>query len=173
MVVAAPYIMMAMAAVSAIGQISAGQQQARANDYNAELARQRGEMTMQAATSQAEIQARNNKRALAEAVADYGAAGVELGGSPLDVLSDQAQERKVAEEMILYRGRQGELISAGEADSYSMAARSARTASVFGAGSTLLSAAYMTSQMPAASSTAPQVGGATWGPYGKAGLRPY
>lgn len=168
--------MIALAAVSAVGALSAGEQQAKAAKANAAMAQQRGEMVMQQATAQSEIQARNNKRAQAEAIAGYGASGLELVGSPLDVLADQAQEGELSKEMILYRGRIGEVTSANEASMYSMQARNARTASYFQAGTTLLSAAYIGQQgykPSTAATTAPVSGGPTWGPYGQNGLRPY
>ncbi len=170
----------ALAAVSAVGTLAAGEQAADANEANAAMARQRGEMAMETANSQAEIQARNNKRAMAEMVAAYGASGVELTGSPLDVLWDQTRERKLAEEMIRYRGKAGQVQAENEASLYEFSASGARTSSYFGAATTLLGAAYVGSQLPASSGASPNWrnyypadAGPTFGPFGKAGLRPY
>ncbi len=146
---------------------------ASANEANAEMARQRGQMAVDTANAQGDIQARNNKRAMAEMIASYGASSIEMSGSPLDVLWDQTRERKLGEEMIRYRGRAGQVQAENEAALYEFSASGARNSSYFQAGTTLLGAAYFGSQLPAATPGGNAVGGPSWGPYGKSGLRPY
>ncbi len=119
-------------------QAASMQANAQAQMYNAAWARQSANND----TRLAEIQ---NKRTLGSQIAAYGASGVDLSGSPLDLLSETVSESKIQEENIR---RSGEAQARGnefQAASYRMQAQGAKQAGntafvggLLGAGSSLL-----------------------------------
>lgn len=134
-------------ALSAMGAISAANAQADAANYNAQIADRDAvvaDQNRKLATEQARIDAddkrRGNRRVLASMRAAYGASGLELAGSPLDVLEDTAVEQELDAQRVEFegraRGREGALQMLGLQESATlsrMEARSARTAGVMGA----------------------------------------
>jgi len=133
--------------VSVVGALSAAQAQAQAADYNARVADrdayvadQNRKSTLEMAEIDAADRRRENRRALSAIRASYGASGVELAGSPLDVLQDSATELELDAQRTEYegrvRGREGglQMIGFGERATLSrMEARSARAGGVFAA----------------------------------------
>jgi hypothetical protein len=142
MVMAIPLVIMAVgAAVSAAGAIKQGNDQAAIADYNAKV----GEVNAQQAQAEAAVNAgqqdRQTRQTLGQAAAAYGAAGVDMTGSPLDVMMDSASQGELAKRLILYQGdtkaaalRQGASVSEAQGGA-------AQTAGYFSAGSTLLTSA--------------------------------
>lgn len=142
-------------AISAIGAISAANAQARAAEYNARTAErdivvadQNRKLAIEQARIDAEDKRRENRRVLASMRASYGASGLELAGSPLDVLEDTAVEQELDAQRIEFegraRGREGALQMLGLQESATlsrMEGRSARTAGIMGAIGTGLSGA--------------------------------
>lgn len=132
----------AAAAVSAVGSIQQGNAQAKAYKYNAQIEEQNAVQARDAASAQAGQVDRDNKRKIAEAMAAYGASGVDVNqGSPLDVLSDLATEGELSKRIVLY---QGELTARGDQQQAGldrMNASSAQTAGYINAGATVLGAA--------------------------------
>lgn len=133
--------------MSVVGALSAAQSQAQAADYNARVADRDAyvaDQNRKSAYELADIDAadkrRENRRALSAIRASYGASGLELAGSPLDVLQDSATELELDAQRTEYegraRGREGglQMIGFGErAELSRMEGRSARTGSVFAA----------------------------------------
>lgn len=93
----------AISAVGAIQSASAASAQAKAQanaaaynqavaERNQQIAAQKRQLTIQQAQVDAEDKRRENRRRLSEIRANYGASGLALAGSPLDVLEDSALE---------------------------------------------------------------------------------
>lgn len=114
--------------VSAIGQINAGNAVAASSEYNARVAErdavvadQNRKYTLEATQRDVEDRRREGRRQLAAVRASYGNAGVELAGSPLDVLADTALEQELdvsrVEQEGRMRGREGALQMLGLGES--------------------------------------------------------
>lgn len=131
----------AAAAMSAMGSIQAGQQASAIGSYNNAVEDQRAQIAKEQAGAQAAMDESNNRRKLGEAAAAYGAAGVDMTGTPLAVMSDQATQGELTRRLDLYRGNLTATsdIQQGQLDEAQGNAQ--KTASYFTAGSTLLSAA--------------------------------
>jgi len=114
--------------LSAFGVYQSAQANAAAADYNARVAdrdRTVADQNRKAVLDQSRIDAedkrRENRRVMASIRASYGASGVELAGSPLDVLTDTALEQETDTQRIEYegriRGREGALQMLGLSES--------------------------------------------------------
>lgn len=89
-----------------------GQAQAAAAEYNAAVAErdmivadQNRKLAIQNANIAAEDKRRENRRILSSIRAKYGASGLSLAGSPLDVLQDTATEQALDERRIEFDGQ--------------------------------------------------------------------
>lgn len=125
LMIAAMAMSAAGAAVSAMGSISQGKAQAQAAGYNAQIAERNATIARQQAGADAETQRRNSMRAIGAMRANYGASGVTLEGSPMDVLESSAAEAKLDEMNIRYKG---ELRAIGYKDEAALDRASAKTA---------------------------------------------
>lgn len=86
-------MMIASTVVSAVGAIRAGQAQAGAADYNAQIAQQNSTIALQQGDAAVAQQQREQSRRQGSAIALFGASGVDGGqGSAADVLSDNARQ---------------------------------------------------------------------------------
>jgi hypothetical protein len=114
-------------ATAVAGQVSAGNAAARAGEFNANT-------VTEAATIKEEEQRLADHRTLASARADVGASGVEMTGSPLDVMAESARRAEM-NALIIRRG--------GVLDAYAarVAGKNAQRASRIGAVGTLLTGA--------------------------------
>lgn len=99
-------------AVSAIGAIQQGNAAAASAEYNAKvdernriIADQNRKLNVQQAEIDASDKRRENRRTLSTIRAAYGASGLDLAGSPLDVLEDSALELELDASRISYEGR--------------------------------------------------------------------
>lgn len=128
-------------AFSVIGALNQGQQAKNAAEYNAAVARNNAIASRQQATVAAEAQARKSRAQLGSMRAAYGASGVSMEGSPLDVLESSAAMAELDRQNILYSGE----LKAGGYESTAglelMRGDAAETGSYFSAGSALLSGA--------------------------------
>lgn len=126
-------------ALGAVGQIAAGQAEARAAKYNAKVQEQQARQEREAAAVEAEDFRREERRKQAAAGAARAATGVTGAGSPL--LVDEATVREIAlgASRYRYRGavRSNRLMQ--EAELSRMRGKAASTAGYIGAGSSLLS----------------------------------
>lgn len=100
------------AATSAIGFVQAAAAAEASGNYNAQLADrdafvagQNRQATAQQTRIAAEDKRRETRRRLSSIRAQYGAAGVQLTGSPLDVLEDSAIEGEQDAQRVEYEGR--------------------------------------------------------------------
>lgn len=90
--------------IGAIGSIQQANAAARAADYNAKVAARNRSIVLDQAASDAADKVRQNKRQMGLIRAQYGAAGIDLAGSPLDVLTDSALEAGLSVKKIQYQG---------------------------------------------------------------------
>lgn len=127
--------------VSAVGAIQQGQAAAAAARTNAEIADRNAKVARATAAQDAETKDRENRLRLGAIIANYGASGVSMAGTPLDVLGDSARQAEFEKQTILYKG---DLRAMGFEDSASLDranAKAAKRAGYFKAGSALLSGA--------------------------------
>jgi hypothetical protein len=131
-------------AVSVVGALSQGQQAKSAADYNAAVANNNAIAARQQADANAAAQQRKARLQIGSMRAGYGASGVSLEGSPLDVLEQSASMAELDRQNILYGGAlkaQGYEATAGLE---LMRGDAAVTGSYFNAGSALLMGAAKT-----------------------------
>lgn len=114
--------------ISAIGAISAANAQARAAEYNAQVAERNRIAILAQADNEAIDKTRENERRLAVVRAAYGKAGIDLAGSPLDVIQDTAIEQQLDVSRIRYEGELKAIGQQDQATLYRMEASNARTA---------------------------------------------
>src|SRR5688572_29095657 len=103
---------LASGAMSAIGAIQQGnaaaaaaEQNARYAEHNALVAERNRATVLSQTDSEAAGQQRDNRRQLSQIRAAYGASGLALEGSPLDVLEDTALEQELDVSTIRYSGQ--------------------------------------------------------------------
>lgn len=128
------------ALVGAAGSIASGRQQAAANRYNAQVADQNAQRAILTSEAEAARSGDQNRRRLASSVNAYGASGVALEGTPLDVMADLAAEAALDEQIIRWRGRTQQAGFQSQAAQDRAAARRATMAGYGQAGATLLTA---------------------------------
>lgn len=133
--------------IGALGAIQSANAQAAAAEYNAKIqernaiiADQNRKQAVQTAEITAEDKRRDNRRILASMRAAYGTSGLELAGSPLDVLEDTAVEQELDVQRIRYEGRarsrEGAIQMLGlreDATLFRMEGKAAKTAGYIGA----------------------------------------
>lgn len=128
-------------AFSAMSAISQGRQQKNAADYNAAVANNNAIAARQQAAANAQAQARESRRRIGTARAGYGASGVALEGSPLDIIEQSAMEAELDRQNILYAG---DLKAQGYESTATLErskGKNAMSSAYFKAGSSLLSSA--------------------------------
>jgi hypothetical protein len=121
-------ITLASGAISAVGAISAGNAASASSYYNAELSERDAYVSEQNiktnnALTRIDVDAkrRDDKRMLSSIRASYGASGLSLAGSPLDVLADTSMDMAFDQRQMTYegevRGREGALQTLGAQES--------------------------------------------------------
>jgi hypothetical protein len=135
MAVAIPFVMMAMAAYGAVKQ---GNEAKAVGEYNAALGLQNAAIARDQAQADAASQERHSTRVIGAMRAGYGASGVTLEGSPLDVLESSAAEAELDRQNILYRGELRALGYNSGAELDRMRGSSGQQAGYFGAASSIL-----------------------------------
>lgn len=104
MAAAVPYAIMAGAAVSAMGAMSAAKAQTQAANYNAQLAERNASVVREQTSAQIELQRRQADQVHGSLIAKVGAAGVTMDGSPMDVLQNSIANAVLDEHTIKYKG---------------------------------------------------------------------
>lgn len=147
----APIASVASGVIGAIGAIQSANAQSAAAEYNARVQERNAIITDQnrkQAMDTAEIAAadkrRENRRVMSAMRVAYGTSGVDMAGSPLDVLEDTALEQELDATRISYegrvRGREGAIQMLGlqeGANLSRMEGKAARTAGYIGAAGSL------------------------------------
>lgn len=125
-------------AVAAYGAIQQGRAAAEAANFNRENALRNARISREQAARDAEAQGRRSRKIIGAMRAGYGASGITLEGSPLDVLEESAATAELDRQNIIYRG---ELRAMGYTDTAAlegMRADSAMESAYYGAGSAIL-----------------------------------
>lgn len=125
-------------ALSVMGALNQGQQAKQASEYNAAVANNNAIAARQQAEANAAAQQRKARLQIGSMRAGYGASGVGLEGSPMDVLEQSAAMAELDRQNILYGGQlksQGYQATAGLE---LMRGENAVTGSYLNAGSSLL-----------------------------------
>lgn len=133
------WVSLAMMAVSAMSAKQKGDQEAQALQVNAASARTEGYQRQVAAKYETEGLSKEKERTLGEQRANYGAAGVSIEGTPLEVMARTAAEY---EKDILLTGFAGDVKAnekMQEADILEWMARQKTQAGIMGAGSSMAS----------------------------------
>jgi len=91
--------------VSAVGAISSAQHQASTDKYNAAVNERNAAASLQQAQATAQIQQEQARKALGQTTAAYGASGVAMEGTPLDVLANSASMAERDRQNIIYKGK--------------------------------------------------------------------
>ena len=104
MAAAIPLVMLAAAGFSAYGAIQQAQAQKQAAQFNAKLNERNATVALDQAHADALRVRRNAAQVLGAATAGYGASGVALEGSPLDVLGASAEQASLDESTVRYKG---------------------------------------------------------------------
>jgi len=125
-------------AVSVMGQIQQGKQANKISQYNAAVAQQNAEATRQSYQYQADQKRAESEKTLARQRALYGKAGVELSGTPLDLMAETASEYEMDALMLEREGKLAIYRGGSQSEIDLLTGKSSKTASYYGAGSTLL-----------------------------------
>lgn len=120
-------LMVVTAVVGAAGQVQAGKAQKAMADFNARSQEE-------ASKYNADRQQDRSTRLLGTARVNINKSGLQMSGSPLDVLADSATEAELDRQAILRMGN-------NQAELSRMQGRQAQRAGYFGAATTLLSGA--------------------------------
>lgn len=126
--------------VSAVGSLAQANAQANAAKFNAQVAKQNRDATLEQTTNEIQDQRSKNRRMLGAMRAAYGANGLEMSGSPLDVVSDTTTEMEYDVAKMKYIGRVKAVGYANQAKLYEAEADAARTSGIIGAASSMLGA---------------------------------
>lgn len=130
----------ASAAVGAAGAVAAGNAQKSADAYNAQIAQQNADQVASVSGAQEQAQDRSDRQKLGATAAAYGAAGVDVSGSPLEVMADSATQARLNALSIKYNGQVGANHDLSQKNIDTFMGNQAQTAGYIGAGSTLLNA---------------------------------
>ena len=151
--------LIAGAVVSAAGAISAGQAQKSAAKYNAALAEEEGRAARAKAAFDEDRHRDQVERLQSSARALLGGRGIDIEGSPLLALADNAMEGELDALAIRYGGDVAEMRARAEAASQRFSGKQAVTASYFKAGSSLLTGATGVAKARAAAPDATDTSG--------------
>lgn len=128
--------------LSAFGEAYAGEAQANAYQANADQQILQGLQERNIAITKAREQGTTSLRQAGAIRAAYGASGVvPTGGTPLEVMSDQATSGELARQMQLWQGVVSQQSSDQQAASYRAQGKAARTAGYISAIGKLVSGA--------------------------------
>lgn len=141
--------------IGAVGAIQSANAQAAASEYNARVAErnriiadQNRKQAIQTSDIEMSDKRRENRRVLASMRAAYGTSGLDMAGSPLDVLEDTALEQELDVQRIGYEGRvrsrEGAIQMLGlteDATLSRMEGKAAKTAGYIGAAGSLVGGA--------------------------------
>ena len=125
--------------MGAAGSIQQGQAEQEAADYNADVARQSAQASLDKADYDETIHREKVRKLLSSQRAAYGAAGVDMAGSPLLVLEDTAAQGELDAKAIRYGGEVEAKQKLSQAEIYELTGKNAKTASYYKAGTSLLS----------------------------------
>ena len=124
--------------LQAVSSIQQGQAQARSANFRAAIAEQNAILARQTAAADAEKRRRDLARATGRSRARFGAAGLTVEGSPLEVLGDLTAEGELNVRNALFDGEVEARRFQAESSLLQSQARDARTSGFLRAGTSLL-----------------------------------
>lgn len=127
--------------LKSVTQLSAGQKEQEAFDYNAGIAEQEAELIKQGADLDEYRSRKRLKSFTGEQIASYAKSGVELTGSPLDVIQDSIANAELEISIDRFNSETAASKKKSEAKRGRQYGKDARTSSYLKAGGTLLSTA--------------------------------
>jgi hypothetical protein len=155
--------------VSVAGAIGQSQSQGQQYDYNAQVAEANAQAARQSAAFEEERTRERARRLQGSQRAAYAKAGVQMVGSPLEVLDETAIEAELDAQAIRYGGavRAGQELSQAEIDR--RRGREARGGGYVSAGATILTGVSQFAKAAGSLDTAPAQPQAAprYGPYGR------
>ena len=113
------------------GPLIEGENKAISYEYNAKVARMNAEIARQQGIAAVEAQQRQAARAMGSMRAAYGASGVQMEGSPVDVLVDSARNAELDRLTVQYNYALKAVGYEAESKLDLLGAKSARTSSYF------------------------------------------
>ena len=122
-------------AVGAIAQANAAQSAA---NYNAKVAERNATIARNNAAVEAQAKARETKAVMGRTIAATAASGLQMEGSPLEVLSENARVGELDRLMILYNGQNAEYGYRADATLNRLQGKAAATTGFFNAAGSLL-----------------------------------
>ena len=128
-------------AMSAFGQYQSGKSEQEAQEFNATIAEREAQLIKKGARLDEYRSRKQLRRLTGSQVAAYGSSGVELTGSPLDVIQDTIADAELEIAINKFNAEMGAKSRVSSAQRMREAGKDARTASMIKAGSTLLSSA--------------------------------
>lgn len=126
---------------SAVGSYVQGQQQADAAKMNADIARREGQIAIEEARRQEQVDREKSARLMSRQRNLYGSSGAMMTGSPLEVMADQAYQAEMDALNIRYQGALRKWKSDSEAENYDWMAGNYSRAGTMGALTRLASTA--------------------------------
>jgi hypothetical protein len=134
------------AGFSALGSEYQGEQQQAVENSNAKVELQNATQAQLAAKANAQQVERNTRSTIANARASFAASGVDVSGSPLEVMHDIATKGELSRQLTIYQGQQQSKGFAGQAAIDKAKGEMDADAGYFQAGTTLLTAADKAAQ---------------------------
>lgn len=125
--------------MSVIGALKQGQAAKDAGDYNAAINQRNSQIALDQGAVDEARQRRENAQRLGTIRAGVGASGVQMEGSPLDILAMSAQNGELDAQAIKYKANLRSMGYKDTATLDTMQGDNAQTASYYKAGSELLS----------------------------------
>ena len=130
--------------MSAASSIKQGQATGAADSYNAEVQGLRAQEATNSSDAQAAVVGQQTTDKLGQAGAAFGAGGVDMSGTPLEVMSSLANKGELNRRLTLYQGQVASIGDLNQQALDSAQGAAARSAATFAAGTTLLTGASMT-----------------------------
>lgn len=118
--------------VSAVGQYSAQQAQAKGKEYEAKITERNARVARNQAQANADDIRRDTRRRLGTIRAAYGSKGFSLAGSAIDVLEDQSAEGELAAQRESYKGELAAVQQTDEAKLSRFEAKSLKRSATIG-----------------------------------------
>lgn len=134
----APFLMTAATGMQALGAVQEGRAGRKAAERNAQIAERNATITRQQANADALAQQKEARKKLGAIRAGYGASGLTMEGSPLDILEESASNAELDRRTILYKGELRALGYEDEAALERMRGKQSETSGYLRAGTALL-----------------------------------
>lgn len=136
---AGPILSVVGGGIGAYGQLKESEAQARASEYNANVAEMNAEQAILISAQDERRQRIIARKELGSIRAAYGASGVSMEGSPMDVLAESTANAELDALNIRYAGQAKAAGLRDEASYERFRAKETRAAGVLGAAASLLS----------------------------------